>query len=182
MRTVILLLSTVPILMATQEDKSEPRRSDYWSSLGDGIQMRPPHIATNSKQLVPVAAFYLPTKEGKVAPFAFAGNVVVMKQKYTGTIKSYDAHFFDKVENLLGEDADVKILYRKITWNTLEIEYTMNAGLLKIHTYSKVVIGGTKPNVLFQVTATALAERWEEEKAQLKGSVDSFQTSPTQPK
>ncbi|RUO25928.1 hypothetical protein CWE09_04160 [Aliidiomarina minuta] len=105
--------------------------------------------------------YYLPADNG------FAANVNLQIQPFDGSLEEYEEISVSQFEQM-----DIEVLQLERTGNELLIEYRGAMQETDLHWYARVV---KQDNLYYVLTATALAERWNEEQDALVNSVHSFQ-------
>ncbi|MBN1555888.1 MAG: hypothetical protein JXA11_14185 [Phycisphaerae bacterium] len=156
MRTIFIL--SMAVLLASS---SIARERDLLVSREYGISISPPVAKEITSYPYTMAVFFLPYSDG------FSATVNVQKQVFAKSLEEYDQisrkqfrQFNATVLQHKGEEKE--ILYE---WKALMEDRNM-------HYYSRVVKQG---NFIYLITATGLESRWNQQKAELMKSVDSFQ-------
>lgn len=107
-----------------------------------------------------VFQYFLPPADG------FAANVNLQIQPYEGSLADYEALSVQQFEQF-----DFNVLDISRSDSEILFEYRGDMQGTEFHWYSRVIKEG---NYFYVVTATALADRWETERASLVDSVQSF--------
>lgn len=107
-----------------------------------------------------VFQYFLPAADG------FAANVNLQIQPYEGSLADYEALSVQQFEQF-----DFNVLDISRSDSEILFEYRGDMQGTEFHWYSRVIKEG---NYFYVVTATALADRWETERASLVDSVQSF--------
>lgn len=127
-----------------------------------GIYINPPATKAGLEcPVYPIATFYLPGK------FGFSANVTIMKQRYNQSMDNYDKLSLSQFKSL-----NAKVLMHKLKDDEALYEYLMEQSGKKLHFYVRAVKQGKN---VYCITATALNSNWEEQKAELIKSVNSFE-------
>lgn len=107
-----------------------------------------------------VFQYFMPASDG------FAANVNLQIQPYDGSLEEYEALSIAQFEQL-----ELEVLKSERSDGELLFEYRGDMQGTELHWYARVIQGD---GMFYVVTATALAERWEEEQEELIDSVHSF--------
>jgi len=149
---IILAFGAVGALSA------ENPKNEYQSD-SLGVSMSVPFINSDAP-FYQIAMFFLPPSDG------FAANVNIQRQKYTESIESYNKLSMKQMDAML-----LTVVKREIKDNEVIYEYMGKMKGKKFHWYVRALKRG---NYIYLATATALETHWEEQKAELMKSVDSF--------
>ena len=104
---------------------------------------------------------FLPATEG------FAPNLNVQIQPYAGSIEDYVKLSLEQFKS-----AGLKVVQQKsLTKSVAIFEYTGETQGKSLHWYARAEKSGAS---VYLVTATALAQQWDNNEARLKSCVDSF--------
>lgn len=101
---------------------------------------------------------------------AFAPNVNVQVQPYSGSITNYAELTFQQLK-----DHDGKLLEKKFSSQAVVFEYTGDLGGHILHWYARAEKSGDH---IYLATATATEEQWPGVAKQLKACVDSLRSEP----
>ncbi|MCB1053126.1 MAG: hypothetical protein H6510_01660 [Acidobacteria bacterium] len=97
---------------------------------------------------------------------AFAPNVNLQIQPYSGSIKDYT-----ELSDQQFKDAGVRILHENLQANDVVWEYAGTYNDRQMHWYARAYKRGNK---VYLITATALESQWSTVSRQLRACVDSF--------
>lgn len=120
-------------------------------------------VPVSKEQKIPIyqiALFFLPASD------SFAANVGVQKQKYADTLEAYAKLSLEQMKQMKWN-----VINHTIKENEIIYEYTGSSQNREIHWYSRALKRG---DCIYLITATALESKWEEQKAELSGIVNSF--------
>ncbi|MGX5913830.1 hypothetical protein ACR0ST_03765 [Aliidiomarina sp. Khilg15.8] len=107
-----------------------------------------------------VFQYFMPASNG------FAANVNLQIQPYEGSLEEYEALSIAQFEQL-----ELEVVQTDRSDGELMFEYRGDMQGTEMHWYARVI---QHDGLFYVVTATALAERWDEERDELTRSVQSF--------
>jgi len=154
----IAVICIIVVVLASGAFAAEPRNVFFSKDLG--ISIEAPLAEDDKNPNYRIAVLLLPASDN------FAANVNIQKQKYTDSIEAYDKLTTGQFKQL-----KMTVLNRLLKGNDLRYEYTGDMHKRTLHWYARAVKTGQH---IYLVTATGLDSQWDQQKALLKKSVDSF--------